>query len=109
MNATTYLEAVVHLVVPTGTDPQEVFVDLADAFHELPERTVRDIAFDATSNEVTMCFTFDGRVDPQEAIRRATSAGRTAFHAAGLGTGDGSWDLARWNIVPSQPRVAEPA
>lgn len=113
MTASIYLEAVVGLDVAPTADPETVFLNLADAFHELPDPTVRDLAFNATTHDVTMSFTFEGRLAPDEAVRRALSIGRTAFQAAELGTTNDTWDLARWNIVPSLEsavgRTAQPA
>ncbi len=101
MISTTYLEAHIGLDVAGAGDPEQIFVALADAFHALPDRTVRDIAFNLATREVTMSFTFAGNHQPDEALRTALVMGRTAFHQAGLGTGNDTWDLARWNIIPS--------
>ena len=101
MNASVYLEALVGLDVSPGVNSTQTFLGLADAFHELSDRTVRDIGFDASTRDVRMTFTFDGRVAPDEAVRRAMTIGRTAFQAAGLGTANDTWDLARWSIAPS--------
>ena len=114
MNASVYLEALVGLDVSPGVNSTQTFLGLADAFHELSDGTVRDIGFDASTRDVRMTFTFDGRVAPDEAIRRALTIGRTAFQAAGLGPENDTWDLAHWSITPTRDdsphlRTAQPA
>jgi len=109
MNGSTYAEMTVDLDVAPGQEAGDIFVRLAHEFHELADTTVRDIAFDASASTVTMCFTFDGVLSAEDAIKRATTLGRTAFHAAGFGTPGPGWDHPAWSIVPHRVRTPTPA
>lgn len=106
MRASTHAVATVALVIEAGEDAEAIFMKVADEFHGLTDRTVRDIAIDLSTNEVTMAFTFDGIKTAQDAITTAMTIGRTAFHAAGVSTPGPNWDLARWSVEPT-PASAE--
>lgn len=101
MKASTHAVATIALVLEPGDDAEAIFMRIAEEFHGLADRTVRDISIDLSTNDVTMSFTFDGIKTPQDAIATAMTLGRTAFHAAGVGTPGPNWDLARWSVEPT--------